>query len=89
MSLTDGHHNRTYGCLAVAAPRLRPEVVDDTMTTGARVHSAASALQPAGAHVVAAVVVGRVITPDFNEESRRLWDAAGDQRFEARASPTA
>lgn len=56
-------------------------LVDDTFTTGARMQSAASALQLAGAHVVAGVVVGRVIRPDFSEETRRLWEAARAQTF--------
>lgn len=36
-------------------------LIDDTFTTGARVQSAASALSRAGANVVAAVPIGRVI----------------------------
>lgn len=57
-------------------------LIDDTLTTGARIHSAASALQLVGASVVAAVVVGRVITPEFNDENRELWDEAGQQPFD-------
>ena len=49
-------------------------LIDDTFTTGARVQSAASALTLAGADVVAAVTLGRVIRPDFTDEARELWD---------------
>jgi len=48
-------------------------VVDDTLTSGARLQSAASALRRGGASAVAAVVVGRVIYPDWNENCRRIW----------------
>jgi len=51
-------------------------LVDDTFTSGARLQSAASALQLAGARVVAAVVLGRVIDPDRSDTSRQLWDRA-------------
>jgi hypothetical protein len=56
-------------------------LVDDTFTTGARVQSAASALQLAGGHVLAAVVVGRVIRPEWSTESAALWRAAQSRRF--------
>jgi predicted amidophosphoribosyltransferase len=56
-------------------------LVDDTLTTGARVQSAASALQLAGGRVVAAVVVGRVIRPEWSKESAALWRAARSRRF--------
>lgn len=61
--------------------RERILVVDDTFTSGARIQSAASALQLAGATVVAGVVVGRVIDPTFREESQAFWDAASRERF--------
>ena len=55
--------------------RLRVLLVDDTFTIGARVQSAASALQNAGAHVVAAVVAGRVIDPrPAYPWTQELWD---------------
>lgn len=56
-------------------------LMDDTFTSGARVQSAASALALGGATVVAAVVAARFINPDFNEESRELWDNAGEEPF--------
>ena len=56
-------------------------LVDDTLTTGARVQSAASALQLAGGRVVAAVVVGRVIRPEWSKEGAALWRAARSRRF--------
>jgi DNA recombination-mediator protein A len=40
-------------------------LVDDTFTSGARLQSAASALTRGGAAVVAAVVIGRIVHPDF------------------------
>jgi hypothetical protein len=46
-------------------------VVDDTWTSGAAVQSAASALQLAGAKVVAAVPIARFIDPNFNVEVQR------------------
>jgi adenine/guanine phosphoribosyltransferase-like PRPP-binding protein len=56
-------------------------VVDDTFTTGARAQSAASALQMAGARVIAIVPVGRVIDPD---RGRALapWTRRSHQRFD-------
>jgi hypothetical protein len=54
---------------------LRVLMLDDTFTSGATFQSAASALALAGATVVAGVVIGRVIHPEFSEETRELWDA--------------
>ena len=48
-------------------------LVDDTLTSGARAQSAASALNRGGATVVAIVPVGRVIRPDFNDHARQFW----------------
>ncbi len=53
-------------------------LIDDTFTTGARLQSAASALQLAGADVVAAVVIGRVINPEF---SGALWERVSKMPF--------
>jgi hypothetical protein len=44
-------------------------IVDDTLTTGARVQSVAAALTTAGATVIAAVPIGRVIDTDLEEKS--------------------
>jgi phosphoribosylpyrophosphate synthetase len=49
-------------------------IVDDTFTTGARVQSVASALRSAGATVVAAVPIGRVIDTS-REEKVAFWRA--------------
>ena len=49
-------------------------LVDDTFTSGATFQSAASRLALDGADVVAGVVLGRVINPDFNDETRELWE---------------
>ena len=46
-------------------------VFDDTFTSGARAQSAASALQLAGARVVAITVIGRFVRPDRVPD---LWD---------------
>ena len=56
-------------------------LIDDTLTTGARLQSAASALRLRGASAVAAVVVGRVINPEWNENCRRIWDRARETQF--------
>jgi hypothetical protein len=56
-------------------------LLDDTLTTGARLQSAASALRMNGASAVIAVVVGRVINPDWNENCRRIWDQARETEF--------
>jgi predicted amidophosphoribosyltransferase len=56
-------------------------VIDDTFTTGASIQSAASALQLAGANVVGAVVVGRVINPEFTPETKALWAKARELPF--------
>ena len=51
-------------------------IVDDTFTSGARAQSAASALQLAGAPLVAMVPIGRYIRPEYNAEAQELWDDA-------------
>jgi predicted amidophosphoribosyltransferase len=56
-------------------------VIDDTFTSGARAQSAASALQLAGAGVVAMVVLGRVIDPTFSDESKALLERARGEEF--------
>lgn len=61
---------------------LRVLLVDDTLTSGARAQSAASALHLAGASVVAVVVIGRVVKPDFNEESAELLRRAREHPFD-------
>jgi len=57
-------------------------LVDDTFTSGARVQSAASALQLAGATVVVAVPVARVINPSWNEAAETLWSDARAREFD-------
>lgn len=70
---------------AFALPRRlsgeRVLLLDDTFTTGARLQSAASALRLNGASAVAAVVIGRVIDPEWNENCRRIWDQARETQF--------
>jgi hypothetical protein len=61
---------------------LRVLLMDDTLTTGARTQSAASTLSLSGAEVVAVVPVGRVIAPDYNDESGALWSSARSTPFD-------
>jgi predicted amidophosphoribosyltransferase len=49
-------------------------LVDDVYTTGARSQSAASALNSAGAFVVAILAVGRRINPDYSTEAANVWE---------------
>ena len=78
----DHNHADDRGFVVQAEVRgQRVLLVDDTFTSGARVQSAASALQLAGADVFAVVTVGRVITPSYSEETQRLWDQARNRRF--------
>lgn len=48
-------------------------LVDDTLTSSARLQCAASAVQLSGAQAVVAVVVGRVVDPDWNDACRAIW----------------
>jgi hypothetical protein len=57
-------------------------MVDDTFTTGARAQSAASALQLAGARVVAVVPVGRVIDPRQGGQTLEYWMSRSRRRFD-------
>lgn len=56
-------------------------LIDDTFTTGARVQSAASTLHIAGATSVTALVVGRVINPDWNDNCGRIWEESESSSF--------
>jgi orotate phosphoribosyltransferase len=47
-------------------------IVGDTFTSGARTQSAASALQLAGARVVAILPIGRVVDPEFSDAAAEL-----------------
>jgi adenine/guanine phosphoribosyltransferase-like PRPP-binding protein len=57
-------------------------LVDDTLTTGARAQSAASALTAWGAQVLAVVVVGRVVDPLHSLAARRWWRDHAGQPFD-------
>lgn len=57
-------------------------LLDDTFTTGASIHSAASALRLAGGRIVGVVVVGRVLNPDAHPGEARLWEAARSRPFD-------
>jgi predicted amidophosphoribosyltransferase len=52
-------------------------LIDDTWTTGASAQSAAAALKDAGAGAVAALVVGRHLKRDWQQNDRRLRAIAG------------
>lgn len=78
-----GHNRASDGAYLVteevAGRRLL--LLDDTFTTGASLPSAASALATAGAQVVAAVVVGRFMRPDFSAAAE-LWSRARASAFD-------
>jgi adenine/guanine phosphoribosyltransferase-like PRPP-binding protein len=57
-------------------------IVDDTLTTGARAQSAASALQLAGARVAAVVPIGRVIDPCRGEHALAYWTSRCEEVFD-------
>ena len=56
-------------------------LIDDTWTTGASAQSAAATLRAAGAGPVAAVVIGRHLNRDWDENDRRL-SALEEQPFD-------
>jgi predicted amidophosphoribosyltransferase len=56
-------------------------LVDDMLTSGAELQSAASALQAAGAIIPAAVVLGRYLNPDFSQAAADLWGRARARSF--------
>ena len=57
-------------------------ILDDTFTTGASLQSAASALTAAGARVIGAVPIGRVVNPGFNAQAGTLWGRATASAFD-------
>lgn len=72
--------DRGYRVTRTGATRIL--VVDDTLTTGARIQSAASALSRAGYQVVGGLVVGRVLDPRFDSRHAGLWESAGARGFD-------
>jgi hypothetical protein len=72
----DSHHGRVFDpdrfepTRSLAGERVL--LIDDTWTTGANAHSAACALKRAGASTVAAVVIGRHVNRDWDENDLRL-----------------
>jgi predicted amidophosphoribosyltransferase len=78
-----GHNqpNRAAFAASAQAAGRRVLLVDDTFTTGARVQSAASALSSAGATVVAAVPIGRVIDTD-HPTKEAFWRERRSQTFD-------
>jgi len=79
-----GHNRASDSAYVVtqAVEGMKVLLVDDTFTSGARIQSAASTLQLAGAIVIAAVPVGRVIKPDFSPESAALLAKAREKPFD-------
>lgn len=71
-----GHNVASDQGFALARPLggERVLIVDDTLTSGARAQSAASAINNGGGEVVAIVAVGRVINPGFAENVKEYWD---------------
>jgi hypothetical protein len=57
-------------------------IIEDTFVTGARVQSAASCLSLAGAEVVGAVTVGRIVRPESSAEAATLWQRANEGEFD-------
>ena len=62
-------------------------LIDDTFTTGARVHSAHHALVAAGAVVPAAVIVTRKINPSAAYGSLNMWNRQTQIEFRFDAPP--
>jgi adenine/guanine phosphoribosyltransferase-like PRPP-binding protein len=78
-------HNVACDTGFVAAPDVRGSrilLVDDTFTTGARAQSAASALQLAGARVIAVMPIGRVIDPSHGEHALAYWTSRSRELFD-------
>ncbi|NAS22063.1 hypothetical protein GT755_10245 [Herbidospora sp. NEAU-GS84] len=57
-------------------------LVDDILTTGAHVQSAASTLRLKGATCVVALVIGRIIDTKFNDNKVRIWQKAEQEPFD-------
>jgi orotate phosphoribosyltransferase len=62
-------------------------LIDDTFTTGARIHSAAHALQVCGAHVMAGVVIARKINPDPTYFTEAVWNRQSEIHFDFLVKP--
>lgn len=62
-------------------------LVDDTFTTGARIHSAHHALVAAGAAVPAAIVVTRKINPSPEYGTLKLWNRQSQIEFSFDSPP--
>lgn len=48
-------------------------LVDDVFTTGSALHSATTSLAAAGCQVVAGVVIGRRVNPEYNDLAASVW----------------
>lgn len=70
-----------YTPVRMSEPK-RMLIVDDVYTTGARINSAAYALNAAGHTVAAALVVARRVNTDYNEKSRAFWETRQSTPFD-------
>lgn len=59
----------------------RALLIDDTLTSSARLQSAASTLLRSGARSVTAVVIGRVVDPEWNDACRAIWRWSASRDF--------
>lgn len=75
------------GYIPIAHRPTRVMLLDDVLTTGARINSAAYALAQAGHRVVRGMVLARRINPDYATQARDLWVAATARRFEWKTGP--
>ena len=57
-------------------------LIDDTLTSGANLQSAAAALTAGGAHVIGAVVVGRLVDTANRSEKEEFWKRQRETPFD-------
>lgn len=62
-------------------------LIDDTYTTGAHLQSAASALQSAGAFVIAGLVIARKINPQPWYHTQKVWNSQEAISFDFTRNP--
>ncbi|WP_457125745.1 ComF family protein [Mycobacteroides abscessus] len=67
--------------------RYRVLLIDDVFTTGARINSAAHALEAAGHQLAGNLVIARRVNPDYNEQSEAFWEHQSAQPFSWQSSP--
>ena len=57
-------------------------LLDDTCVSGAKIQSAASRLSLDGAKVVCGMVIGRQVNPEYNDESKALFERLSAEPFD-------